>query len=167
MSDCLGGEHLHPTRLDIPTEVRQYLIGVLNQTLACTIDLRSQVKQVAWNIKGKEFATIRALCISIATELDQHTDTLAERVTVLGGIAMATVRSAATRSTLQEYPIAHMSHDDHVLLLVEHLGHYANAMRRTITLTADVEDAGTTALYTDISLVADKQLVALEAYLQP
>jgi len=167
MNDCPEGEPLHPTRLDIPLEVRQYLIGVLNQTLACTIDLRSQVKQVAWNIKGKDFATIRALCLSIATALDQHTDALAERVTVLGGIAVATIRSAATRSTLQEYPIANLSHNDHVLLLVERLGSYANAMRRTITLTADVEDAGTTALYTDISRVIDRQLAAIEAYLQP
>ena len=167
MSDCPEGEYLHPTRLDIAMPIRQYLIGVLNQTLACTIDLRSQIKQVAWNIKGKDFTTMRALCLAIAVELDQHAEALAERVTVLGGIAMATVRSAATHSTLQEYPLAYMSHEAHVLQMVERLGHYANAVRHTITLTADVEDAGTTALYTDISRVTDKQLAAIEAYLQP
>ena len=47
---------LHPTRIDIPLEIRLYLITLLNQTLACTVDLWSQVKQASWNARGKDYS---------------------------------------------------------------------------------------------------------------
>ena len=61
MSDTEHHQVLHPTRIDIPQEIRLFLIRQLNQTLACTADLRSQVKQAAWNVKGKEYSQLQAL----------------------------------------------------------------------------------------------------------
>ena len=58
MSDRDGHPVLHPTRIDIPPEIRLYLITLLNQTLACTVDLRSQVKQASWNVKGQRFLPV-------------------------------------------------------------------------------------------------------------
>jgi DNA-binding ferritin-like protein len=43
---------LHHSRIDLPPEIRLYVVQLLNQTLACTEDLRSQVKQACWNVKG-------------------------------------------------------------------------------------------------------------------
>ena len=48
MSDRDGHPLLHPTRIDIPSEIRLDLMSLLNQTLACTVDLRSQVTQASW-----------------------------------------------------------------------------------------------------------------------
>jgi hypothetical protein len=31
------------------------LIALLNETLACTVDLWSQVNQASWNVRGKDF----------------------------------------------------------------------------------------------------------------
>ena len=67
-----GHPALHPTRIDIPAEIRLYLVAVLNQTLACTVDLRSQVKQAAWNVKGKEGFQLQTLFDIIAIELDAY-----------------------------------------------------------------------------------------------
>ena len=75
----------YPTRIDIPLEIRAYLITLLNQTLACTVDLRFQVKHAAWNVKGNVFFQLRALFEAIVIELDAHMDLVAERITVLGG----------------------------------------------------------------------------------
>ena len=36
---------LQPVRIDIPPEIRLYVIQLLQQTLTCTVDLRSHVKQ--------------------------------------------------------------------------------------------------------------------------
>lgn len=47
MSDRDGHPALHPTRIEIPPEICLYLMTLLNHTLACTVDLRSQVKQAA------------------------------------------------------------------------------------------------------------------------
>jgi len=45
MSQSDDNQGLYSVRIDIPPEIRLYVIQLLNQTLACTVDLRSQVKQ--------------------------------------------------------------------------------------------------------------------------
>ena len=155
---------LHPTRIDLPPETRLDVIHMLNQTLACTVDLRSHVKQACWNVKGKDFVPLHALFTKIATELDTYADLAAERIAVLGGVVMGTVRTAAVVSQLTEYP-ALVEGADHVAALVEQFAHYAAVMRSGIALAADVEDAGSAAVYTDISRGVDKQLWILEAHL--
>lgn len=36
---------LHPSRINLPQEIRLYMVQLSNRTLACTVDLRSQVRQ--------------------------------------------------------------------------------------------------------------------------
>jgi starvation-inducible DNA-binding protein len=155
----------HPILHDIPPEIRLYLTHLLNQTLACTVDLRSQVKQACWNVKGRDFPALRALFATLATELDGYTDLVAERIAALGGMALGTARVAATQSQVLEYPDATVDGDAHVLALTERLAYYAMALRSAMVLAADVEDAGSAAVYTDISRGVDKQLWFLQAYL--
>jgi DNA-binding ferritin-like protein len=108
MSQSDDTQGLSPVRIDIPLEIRLYVIQLLQQTLACTLDLRSQLKQACWNVKGHDLVLLHALFATMATELDAHTDLVAERLVVLGGVARGTVRTAATHSRLPEYPGAIM-----------------------------------------------------------
>lgn len=156
---------LSPVRINIPPEIRLYVIQILNQTLACTVDLRSQVKQACWNVKGQDFSPLHVLFATMATELDAHTDLVAERIAALGGMALGTARTAALQSTLPEYPAALVEGPTHVAALAERFAHYATALRGNITRAADVEDAGSAALYTDLSRGVDKQLWFLDAHL--
>ena len=156
---------LHSTRIDISPEIRAYLISMLNQTLACTVDLRSHVKQASWNVKGHDFSQLHALFATMASELDAYTDLVAERIAVLGGMARGTARTAATQSTLPEYPDAIVEGQAHVWALAERFGPYARAIRDDIAHAADVEDADSAAIYTDISRGVDKRLWFLEAHL--
>jgi starvation-inducible DNA-binding protein len=164
-SDRDGQPTLYPTRIDIPSEIRLYLTTLLNQTLACTVDLRSQVKQASWNVKGKEGSQLQVLFESIATELDAYANLLAERLVVLGGVALGTARTAARHSTLPEYPCDLAAGDAHALALAERVALYTTAVRDAIAHAADVGDADTAAVYTDISRGADKRLQLLEAHL--
>jgi starvation-inducible DNA-binding protein len=102
----------------------------------------------------------------IAAELDAYTDLLADRIAVLGGVARGTVRMAAMQSPLPEYPSDLGVGTAHVLAVVERVAPYATALRASIMHAADVEDAGTTAVYTDIARGVEKRLWGLEAYLQ-
>jgi starvation-inducible DNA-binding protein len=156
---------LYTTRIDIPLEIRVYLVTLLNQTLACTVDLHSQVKHAAWNVKGTAFIPLRALFNAIAIDLEVHTDLLAERIAVLGGTVQGTVRTSATQSTLPEYPGAITESDAHVQALAERVGHYARVLRADITYATDVEDADTANVYIDLSRGIDKRLSFLEAHL--
>jgi starvation-inducible DNA-binding protein len=156
---------LHPTRSDLPLEIRVYVIQRLQQTLVSTIDLRSQVKQAGWNVKGREFSQLHTLFGLIVTELDTYADLLAERIAVLGGVVQGTVRAAALHSALLEYPEDLVAGDAHVRALTERVAPYATALRADITHAADVEDAVTAALYTDIAHGVEKRLWSLDAYL--
>jgi starvation-inducible DNA-binding protein len=165
MSQSDDNQVLYPVRIDIPPEIRLYIIQLLNQTLTCTVDLRSQIKQACWNVKGHDLVLLHALFATMATELDAYTDLVAERLVVLGGVARGTARAAATHSTLPEYPGAIMDGDAHVRALAEGFASYATVLRADIAHAADVEDAGSAAVYTDISRGVDKRLGFLEAYL--
>jgi len=165
MSNSSHTEVLYSTRSDLPPEIRLYMIQLLNETLACTVDLRSQVKQACWNVKGKDFSPLHALFATLATELGAYTDLVAERIAVLGGVALGTARTAAIQSKLPEYPSEIVEGNAHVLALAERFAYYATALRNDISLAADVEDAGSAAVYTDLSRGVDKQLWVLDAHL--
>jgi len=146
-------------------EIRMYLIQLLQQTLVSTIDLRSQVKQAGWNVKGREVSQLHILFGIIVTELDTYADLLAERIAVLGGVVQGTVRVAALQSALLEYPEDLVAGVAHVRALAARVAPYATALRADITHAADVEDAVTAALYTDIAYGVEKRLWSLDAYL--
>jgi starvation-inducible DNA-binding protein len=165
MNPCDHTEVLHPTRMDMPLDIRRYVIQLLNQTLACTVDLRSHVKQAGWNVRGPDFAPLQALFATMASELDAYADLVAERIAVLGGIARGTAPTAAMPSRVAASPDARVDGQAQVGALAERFAPYARAMRGSIALAADVEDADTAAVYTDLSRGVDKQLWVLEAHL--
>ena len=92
------------TSIDIPAERRAKVIKILNQHLADSFDLQSQVKQAHWNVKGSDFWQLHKLFDEVAERASEWVDELAERVTALGGYATGTVRMAASASSLPEFP---------------------------------------------------------------
>ncbi len=89
-----------PTHIDLPKNTRTTNIALLNQQLADTADLYSQIKQAHWNVKGKDFIALHELFDDLAERMLAFVDEIAERATALGGTAMGTARMAATNSTL-------------------------------------------------------------------
>ncbi len=157
---------LYPTRIDIPVEVRSQIVELLNQTLAATLDLKTQVKQAHWNVKGMDFYQLHEMFDEIATEIEEYIDMFAERITALGGYAFGTARMAAEHSILSEYPVDILDGKDHVTALADRFAPYAKHLRLAIARTADLSDADTSDLYTEVSRTIDKRLWFLEAHLQ-
>lgn len=120
---------LHPTRIDLPAATRADVIALLNQTLAFTLDLKTQVKQAHWNVKGMDFYQLHELFDELAGELEEFIDLIAERVTALGGVAMGTVRVAAQVSELPEYPFDILHGKDHIVALADRYAPYAKLVR--------------------------------------
>src|SRR3954462_8982629 len=92
------------TKNDLSESVRVKVIDLLNARLADAIDLQSQTKQAHWNVKGPNFIALHELFDKINEDVKDNVDELAERVVQLGGVAEGTVRTAAKRSSLREYP---------------------------------------------------------------
>lgn len=166
MSNNQVSSRLHPTRIDIPAEARSKIVVILNQTLAATLDLKTQTKQAHWNVKGTDFFQLHELFDLIAGELEEYTDMVAERVTALGGYAVGTARAAASNSILPEYPFDILDGKEHVTALADRFAPYAKHIREAINKTNDLGDLDTADLYTEISRTIDKRLWFLEAHLQ-
>ena len=152
------------TRIDIKPKLRDSMIAVLNQQLADTLDLYTQVKQAHWNVKGPHFIMLHELFDKLAEELEEPVDNIAERITALGGIARGTARDAAARSRLKE-----LGRDFHDLNLVSELADRYAALgastRAAIETAAREGDADTSDLFTGISRELDKALWFLESHL--
>lgn len=160
------GQVLYPSRIDIPATVRSELVAILNHTLAHTLDLKTQVKQAHWNVKGMEFYTLHELFDEMATELEEFVDSFAERVTALGGTAMGTARMVIDVSTLPDYPIDLLDGVDHVIALADRYATLAELVRNGIAKTDELGDADSADLYTEVSRNLDKRLWFLDAHLQ-
>ncbi|MGH2415575.1 MAG: DNA starvation/stationary phase protection protein Dps, partial [Microcystaceae cyanobacterium] len=104
----------YKTRIDLSAEIRTQVVAILNQTLAASLDLKTQTKQAHWNVKGKDFYQLHELFDEIAGELEEFIDMFAERITALAGTAMGTARLAAINSILPEYPYDIVDGVDHV-----------------------------------------------------
>ena len=152
------------TKVSLSQETRAQVAGILNQTLADLSDLCSQCKQAHWNVRGSLFYPLHKLFDELAGSVEEHLDPLAERITALGGVATGTVRQAAARSALPEFPLEPTEGLACVAALVERFGVCATAARKAIDDTAALGDAGTADLLTGLSQDLDKNLWFLEAH---
>lgn len=156
---------MYSTRNDLPENTRKQVSEILNESLAMTLDLWSQVKQAHWNVKGKDFYQLHLLFDEIATELDEYIDLVAERITSLGSVAEGTIRMAVEKTTLPDYPLDAVGGKDHLTAVAERLAAYGKHVRNGIDKTNNL-DADTADIYTEISRTIDKRLWFIEAHLQ-
>lgn len=160
-----SSRRVYPTRIDLNTDVRKRITVILNQTLAATLDLKTQTKQAHWNVKGMDFYQLHELFDEIASELEEYVDMVAERITALGGTALGTARLAAAHSILPEYNLEAVDGVEHVTALADQFAAYAKHVRVAIDQTDELGDADTADLYTEVSRAIDKRLWFLEAHL--
>ena len=157
---------LHRTKIDIDGGSREKLIELLNQRLADASDLKSQAKQAHWNVKGMNFFQLHELFDAVATAVEEHIDLIAERITTLGGTAYGTIRQAAQKSSLSEYPLEITDGTAHVDALSTALADFGKVVRRNIDEAGELGDQDTADLLTEISREIDKQLWFVEAHIQ-
>jgi starvation-inducible DNA-binding protein len=154
------------TRNDLPAAIRAQAVDLLNQRLADCIDLQTQCKQAHWNVKGPTFIALHKLFDEINEEVEEYVDLLAERVVQLGGIAEGTARVVAERSTLDVYPLVLAGGDQHVEALATALAAFGRGARLGIDEMAELGDADSTDILTEISRGIDKWLWFVEAHQQ-
>jgi starvation-inducible DNA-binding protein len=157
---------MYQTRNDLPSNAKATSIDVLNARLADAIDLALLTKQAHWNIKGPNFIALHEMIDGFRTELDEHVDTMAERVVQLGGTALGTVQTVAGATKLAPYPTDIHKTKDHLAALIERYAAVGNSVRGAIEETDGAGDADTADLLTAFSRALDKALWFLEAHVQ-
>ncbi len=157
---------MYETENDIPKAARSELNALINQRLADVIDLQMQLKQAHWNIKGPHFIGLHELFDKIAEDVETYVDEIAERAVQLGGIAQGTVRTAASRSRLEEYPLDIADGATHVEAVAKALSTFGREARVSIEEADALDDADTADLFTEVSRRIDKWLWFVEAHSQ-
>ena len=157
---------VNQSRMDMKPKLRERMTDLLNQQLADSLDLYTQVKQAHWNVKGASFIALHELFDKLAEDLEEPVDDIAERITALGGVARGTARIAAQDSRLPEFPHGRVAGLDAVALLADRYAALAASTRAAIELAGKEGDADTSDLFTGISRGLDKALWFLEAHLQ-
>ena len=152
----------HTTAIDLPVAARASLVTLLNQQLANISDLYSQTKQAHWNVRGPEFYQLHKMFDDLAEPLEEHIDTVAERAVTLGGLALGTVRSAATASELKEFPLE-PGGIEYAKELAQRFAKAANSVRAAIDTADELGDADTADIFNAVSRELDKSVYFLEA----
>ena len=164
--NTMDAPKMYETENDISQERRSELNTLMNQRLADAVDLQMQMKQAHWNVKGPPFIGLHELFDQIDEAVESYVDLIAERIVQLGGIAEGTVRVAAERSRLEEYPLDIAEGQAHVEAVAKALSTFGHEARNTIEQAEELEDADTADIFTEISRGIDKWLWFVEAHSQ-
>lgn len=158
---------LNTTRIDLSADTRKKVVALLQQQLADTFDLFSQIKQAHWTVSGPQFIALHELFDKFAGEVSDHVDEIAERAMALGGHVKGTVRMAAASTRLPEWKADDRSGSMAVVTqLADRFGAVCRSTREAIDKADDLGDADTADLFTGVSRSLDKSLWFLEAHLR-
>jgi starvation-inducible DNA-binding protein len=157
---------MYETENDLPENRRSELNLLMNQRLADAVDLQMQMKQAHWNVKGPSFIGLHELFDKVDEAVESYVDMIAERIVQLGGIAEGTVRVAASRTRLPEYPLTIADGMAHVEAVARALSTFGAEARATINAADELDDADTADLFTEVSRGIDKWVWFVEAHSQ-
>ena len=156
----------YPTHNALDSNAKSVSMNLLNARVADTIDLALAIKQAHWNLKGRQFIAVHEMLDKFRDDVDEYVDTMAERVSALGGAPLGTTQAVAKATQLKPYPTNISAIEDHLRALIERTAAVANAVRANIDESDEAGDADTADIFTQASRDFDKWLWFLEAHLQ-
>ena len=136
---------------------------ILNLRLADSIDLYHQLKQMHWNIKGRNFIQFHELLDEVAGSILAHMDLIAERIVQLKSEASGTLQMATKKSTMQSYILKSVKEIDVMSYATNIVREWADKCKENID---EVDDPVTADILTEITREADKYRWILESHLE-
>ena len=137
-------------------QTQSQMIDLLNARLADSIDLQLAVKQAHWNLRGRGYIGVHELLDDVADRVREQTDTMAERVAIMGGFAKGTTQEASKNTTLKPYPVEMTEIQEHIAALVERFKDHGAKLREAIDAAGEAGDEDAADLFTEVSREVDK-----------
>ena len=156
---------LRKSRHPLDKNSREKSVALLNDCLLLALDLRLQVKQAHWNVRGPNFISLHELFDRLAGDLDSSIDELAERAVALGGRALGTATRIAKKSDLEDLPGKATSGSELVALLADRYAAVTECAGLAIQRAQKEDDEITADLFIKTAHDLDKGLWFLEATL--
>jgi len=162
----------HNNTLQIPIQpnigldgdVRHSLVEILNHTMANEAVLSVKTRNAHWNVSGAGFFELRIFFNSQYEQLNQISDEIAERVRILGGVAIGSMQEFIQYSRLDEQPGKVSEIMD---LLADHEALIRYLREDARKCTEEYEDAGTFDLLVSVMRIHEKMAWILRSYIEP
>lgn len=159
---------VRPTRINLSEEARETCIDCLNENLANTLFAVLASKVAHWNVKGTGFYPAHKLFDQVYEFYSGAADTLAERITALGGNAEGMLYEVASASTISYNADDGDDVETHMKAMADMLGQIGNGYRQGVEVVRvkEVNDQLTQDIFIELGREADKLLYFLEADLR-
>jgi starvation-inducible DNA-binding protein len=129
--------------IGLDEKVRKQSVDALNPILADTITLRDLYKKHHWQVSGHTFYQLHLLFDKHAEEQDELVDLLAERIQLLGGIAVAMAPDVAEMTRVPRPPMGREEVPAQISRLLEAHEIILKASREAAEQASDAGDEGT------------------------
>lgn len=153
------------TAIDIQPKARTSLVDLLSAAMADNFDLYSQTKVAHWNVKGRDFMQLHLLFDQVAEMIEPFTDTLAERLVLLGGFADGSVRGSAQASRIPEFPGTPAAGGPYLEAMQERWALHAKNVREAAEKAGELGDPTTEDMFVQLSREVDQGLYFIESHL--
>lgn len=167
--DRNDGHNLKPYILIQPNigldgDVRHSVVEILNKTLANEAVLTVKTRNAHWNVSGVGFFELFTLFNSQYQQLNDISDEIAERVRILGGIAIGSLQEFIHFTRLEEKPGII---PDILNLLADHETLIRFLREDARKCTEEYEDEGTFELLVSVMRFHEKMAWMLRNYFEP
>lgn len=142
----------------------QNVINGLNGILADSIVMYQKLHHYHWRVKGRGFYQLHGMFEGLYDEFAEVTDSVAERILMIGGAPLASLAQALELSAVQE-DVTVPDAQRMVATTAADLQAFRAKVREAVKLADDSGDRGTVNLLDPIADGLDKKLWMLEAYL--
>ena len=147
------------------TRTKNDILEQLETSAASALDLASQLKEAHWVITGPNFIALHELFDSQAALMRGHVDAFAERSRQLGGVPHGTIRQAAERSQLADFPAEIADETEIVRTLVDRYTTFAECLKAGAEGAEEEGDIATEDLYVEVLRSSNLQRWFLESHL--
>lgn len=142
----------------------QNVINGLNGILADSIVMYQKLHHFHWRVKGRGFYQLHGMFEGLYDEFAEVTDSVAERILMIGGAPLASLAQALELASVKE-DVTVPDAQRMVAATASDLQGFRSKVREAIRLADDAGDRGTVNLLDPIADGLDKKLWMLEAYL--
>lgn len=157
---------MFPSNNPLDEAMRSMVVDELNKLLADSADLYAQTKHAHWNVQGEEFFMWHKLFDELADWIEDFADTIAERITALGGYALGTLRMAARSSRLPETPESVLGGNQFIEVLTNLYATHSQHLYACIAMCdEECEDEVTSNMLQEQAHAIDKAIYFLERHL--
>ncbi len=149
--------------IGLESEVRDPVVDILNISLANESVLSQKTRGAHWNVSGAGFFEMHILFDTQYKQLNEMANQIAERVRILGGIAIASFEEILSHSKLKEK----ISDVPDVLHLLADHESIIRFMREDVRkCTEEYEDEGTFDLLVSLMRLHEKMAWMLRSYIE-